>query len=157
MTCWTLGFTVYFYTTTKMLNKYKNKTWAVDSANCQISCFLLKLTFFFFKPGQKQQHGWGPRPLPQRVWHCGSQWHDRGHRACSPSAHAAVWGPGGYRHREGLWQGEYWARAAPTGGCKPDWECMGWDWGWGDNDCGNAGSRVKIQVSEILFLFLNPQ
>lgn len=106
-------------------------------------CLSLCPRFFLFTSefirfcvlGQKQQHGGWPWPLPKRIWHRGAQWHDWGDGAGPPSAHAAVWGPGEYRHWEGLWQGEYWGTGAGwvrvgainTGECV----CVCDSW-WGD-------------------------
>lgn len=80
--------------------------------SARIFLFTFELIQFHVFLGEKQQHGGWPWPLPKRIWHRGAQWHDGGDWAGPPSAHAAVWGPGEYRHWEGLWQGEYWGTGA---------------------------------------------
>lgn len=57
--------------------------------------------------GEKQQHGWRARPLPERIRHRRAQRHDGGDGPCPPSANVAVRGPSEHRHGARLWQGEY--------------------------------------------------
>lgn len=124
-------------------NKSFTKTTTERTKQAKLIKYSQEIDCVLFPAGEKQQHGRGPRPLPQRIWHRCAQRHDRSDGPRSPGAHVAVRRPSEHWHRKGLWQGEY--RAL---GFTP--QESGWVRGWGSQAVNIATRWVSVQTRWIV-------